>query len=166
MSGLREFDVRSGVDEDAWELTVAGAVKRAVHLSADDLAALPLETDTADFACAEGWVAEDLTWRGVRVADVLALAEPTDAGAYALVSGMDDDYACSFPLSRLADAVLAVELDGEALPVEHGGPARLVPAGADSDCWEHVKWVSRIDVRETDPLEEDTAKELALSRLE
>ncbi|PCR90958.1 molybdopterin-dependent oxidoreductase [Natrinema ejinorense] len=166
MSDLREFDVRSGVDEDAWQLSVTGTVEQSVALSIDELRALPLETYTEDFACVEGWVAEDCSWRGVRVASVLELAEPTDASTYALVHGMDDEYACSFPLARLADAVLAVELDGERLPVEHGGPARLVPTASESDCWESIKWVRRIDLRETEPIADDTAEELALSRIE
>ena len=78
----------------------------------------------------------------------------------------DGDYACAFPLERLSDALLAVELEGELLPVEHGGPARLVPIGADTDCWEHVKWVAEIEVGETPFSDADTAKDVALSRLE
>jgi DMSO/TMAO reductase YedYZ molybdopterin-dependent catalytic subunit len=77
---------------------------------------------------------------------------------------MDGEYACGYPLDRLDGALLALELDGDPLPVEHGGPARLVPATAGSDCWESVKWVARIELLADAP--EDTARDLALSRLE
>ena len=77
---------------------------------------------------------------------------------------MDGDYACSFPLDVLADALLAVDLDGEPVPERHGGPARLVPRGDDADCWESVKWVSTVAVLSTRPEGADTARELALDR--
>jgi DMSO/TMAO reductase YedYZ molybdopterin-dependent catalytic subunit len=121
-------------------------------------------TVTGDFSCVEGWTATDLSWRGVRVADVLARSEPRPDAAFALVHAMDGEYACSFPLADLDGALLALELDGEPLPVEHGGPARLVPATADSDCWESVKWVDRLELRPDEP--DDTARDLALSRIE
>ncbi|WP_455449612.1 molybdopterin-dependent oxidoreductase [Natrinema thermotolerans] len=166
MADLRQFDVPESVDPDKWRLLVTGAVRHPTDFGLADLTDLPLETDTDDFACAEGWVAEGLSWRGVRVARLLERVEPADASAYALVDGMDEGYACAFPLERLSEAVLAVALDGDALPVEHGGPARLVPTGEAADCWESIKWVREIEVRETEPTADDTAKDVALSRLE
>lgn len=166
MSDLRTFEVPSDVTTDDWALRVTGAVKSPADLSHADLVSLQSETFTADFSCVEGWVAEDLTWRGVRGQTILERVEPTASAEYALVHGMDGDYACSFALDRFVESVLAVELDGEPLTAEHGGPARLVPTDAESDCWESIKWVSRIDLREERPLANDTAEELALSRLE
>ncbi|MFT4946487.1 MAG: DMSO/TMAO reductase YedYZ molybdopterin-dependent catalytic subunit, partial [Natronomonas sp.] len=78
----------------------------------------------------------------------------------------DGDYACSFRLDRLSSSVLAIELDGEPLPQEHGGPARLIPTGAGSDCWESIKWVSEIEIT-TDPAStKDTAEQIALQRID
>ncbi|CQH57439.1 molybdopterin-binding domain protein [Halobacterium hubeiense] len=164
MSGLEVHDVPDGVDPDAWHLDVTGAVASELTFDREDLRALPVETFTADFTCVEGWVAEDLSWRGVRVGDVLDRAAPTAAASHALVHAMDGEYACSFPLNDLADAVLALELDGAALPVEHGGPARLVPTG-EADCWESVKWVAELTVTESAPEDADTAESIALSRV-
>ncbi len=166
MGDLRSFDVPESVDPDEWRLSVTGAVRQPTDFGLEELTSVPLETDTDDFACAEGWAAEGLSWRGVRVARLLERVEPTDASAYALVDGLDDGYACAFSLERLSEGVLAVALDGDALPVEHGGPARLVPTGEAADCWESVKWVSEIELRETEPTAEDTAEEVALSRIE
>lgn len=165
MSDLETHDVPEDVDADAWRLGVTGAVGRELDLDVADLEALPTETFAADFSCVEGWVAEDLTWRGVRVGDLLERAEPTAAATYALVRAMDGAYACSFPLERLSEAVLAIELDGAPLPIEHGGPARLVPTGA-ADCWESVKWVAEIELVDSPPGDDDTAKSIALSRVE
>ena len=91
--------------------------------------------------------------------DLLDRAGVRSAAEFALVRAMDGEYACSFPVERLSSAVLAVELDGEPLPVEHGGPARLVPTG-EGDCWESVKWVARLELHATKP--EGTARELTV----
>lgn len=138
MSDLEVHDVPNGVDLDEWRLDVTGNVARSLSLDRDALGDLPMQSFTADFTCVEGWVAEDLSWQGVRIGDVLDRAAPTTASSHAFVRTMDGEYAYLFPLERLADAVLALELDGSPLPVEHGGPVRLVPTG-DADCWESVK---------------------------
>lgn len=166
MSELREFGGVPDVDPETWSLGVTGTVSRPRQFTVDDLRSLDLETYTHDFSCVEGWVAEGLAWRGIRVGNLLSLTEPDDSSRFALVRAIDDGYACSFPLDRLSDAILALDLDGEPLPPEHGGPARLVPSGADSDCWESIKWVDSIDVTLTEPVAADTAKEVALSRVE
>jgi len=163
---LEPHPVPAAVDPDGWSLDVSGAVDRPLRLDRSDLASLPAETFEEDFECVEGWIAAGLTWRGVRVAALLERAGPTAGASHALVRAMDGEYACSFPLERLATAVLATELDGEALPVEHGGPARLVPTESGADCWEQIKWVAEIEIRESVPAEADTAKEIALSRVE
>ncbi|WP_372912709.1 molybdopterin-dependent oxidoreductase [Salinigranum sp.] len=163
MSGLETREVPEAVETDGWRLTVDGRVDRPLSLSHDDLRAMELVSATGDFSCVEGWTATDLTWRGVRVTDLLDRAGPDAEAAFALVHAMDGEYACGYPLDALDGALLALELDGEPLPVEHGGPARLVPADG-GDCWESVKWVARIELHATEPA--DTARELALSRLE
>ncbi|WP_265108419.1 molybdopterin-dependent oxidoreductase [Halosolutus halophilus] len=166
MSDLRTHDVPADVDPDGWALRVTGTVDRSLRLAPADLASFPLETAADDFACAEGWVANGLSWRGVRVGAVLDRAGPTGDSEYGLVRAMDGDYACSFPIDRLSESILALELNGEALPVEHGGPARFVPIDPGRDCWESIKWVSEIRIGETPFSGADTAKGLALSRIE
>ncbi|MCD2203530.1 molybdopterin-dependent oxidoreductase [Halobacterium sp. KA-6] len=164
MSDLEVHDVPDGVDPVEWRLDVTGDVARSLSLDRGALADFPKQSFTADFTCVEGWVAEDLSWRGVRVGDVLDRAAPTERATHALVHAMDGEYACSFPLDRLTDAVLALELDGSSLPVEHGGPARLVPTG-DADCWESVKWVSELELTDGAREDADTAESIALSRI-
>ena len=166
MSDLRTHPVPDAVNPDDWTLRVTGTVDAPLRLSATDLEAFPLETVTDDFACVEGWVADGLAWRGVPVDAVLERAVPTTGSEYALVRAMDGDYACAFSLETLSEALLAIELDGEPLSVEHGGPARLVPTGIDRDCWESVKWVCEIRIDEMPFSDADTAEDVALSRLE
>lgn len=165
MTELEEHDVPAGVVMDRWEFRVTGAVAHALDIDRTDLADLPTESYTADFDCFEGWTAENLSWRGVRVSTLLERAEPTIASTHVLAHAMDGDYACGFRIDRISNALLALELDGGPLSVEHGGPARLVPTGAGADCWESLKWVSEMEVRESAPTADDTAEETALSRV-
>ncbi|WP_049987044.1 molybdopterin-dependent oxidoreductase [Halobellus rufus] len=159
-------DVPTEIEPVEWSLDVTGRVREPVSLSRGDLASLPSETFVGDFACAEGWVADDCSWRGVRVESVLDRAGVDDGVAYGLVHAADGDYACALPLDRLSSAVLAFELDGAALDRAHGGPARLVPTDEGRDCWESVKWVAEIELRRRQPTDADTARERALSRIE
>ncbi len=166
MTDLRRHEVPDSVETTGWTLGVTGTVDRPLDLARRDLESFPVETFRGDFVCEDGWVAEDLAWRGIRIGRFLERAGPTDTSEYGLVRSMDGDYACSFSLDRLAESVLAFELDGEPLDVEHGGPARLVPTDGERDCWESVKWVSEIELVDRAPTEADTARELALSRIE
>lgn len=165
MSDLRTHDVPDEVDPSDWTLSVTGAVAEPIRVERDGLAAFPVETVTEDFECVEGWVAAGLSWQGVRVSSVLDRANPTVDDGYVLVHAMDGDYACSFPQARAADALLAFRLDGDSLPVTHGGPARFVPTDDGADCWESVKWVTALEVRDSEPVAGDTAEEIAMDRV-
>lgn len=140
-------------------LIVDGLVERPLRLTPEDLAALPAQPLTSDFRCSEGWTVPDLAWRGVPVREVLRLAGVDPAARWVQASAE----AFSTPLPRAAadDALLALALDGRALPREHGGPVRLVvPGGA---CFTSVKWLDHLEVRAAPA--PDTARQIALDRL-
>jgi GntR family transcriptional regulator len=108
-------------------LKVHGLVAAPRFLSLDDLVRLPRATLQQPFACDEGWVVPDLCWSGVWLADVLALAEPLVAARYVRVGA--GPYSLPFALAEVPDALLADELDGQPLAIEHGAPWRLVLPG-------------------------------------
>ena len=145
----------------AWALTIAGAVEDTHSLSRADIRELVDEVENPDRTVVEDWNGDGHRWRGARVDDLLAQAAPDPDAAYALVHAMDGDYSCSFPLDRLGEALLAIELDGDRVPAERGGPARLLVVDDSADCWESMKWVSRIDVRTDNPASEATSEPLA-----
>jgi DMSO/TMAO reductase YedYZ molybdopterin-dependent catalytic subunit len=143
-------------DPTRWTVTLTGAVADPQSVRASDLAAL--ETEFAEVATGcEGETTEPNRWRGVRVGTLLDRARPRADASHALVRSADPDFACGFDLNRLRDALLAVRLDGDPVPTDRGGPVRLLLD--DADCWERVKWVSRIDVLDEPPGEADTAHE-------
>jgi hypothetical protein len=89
----------------------------------------------------EPWVKRDLTFRGVWLADVLALAG-AGPGATLKFTALDD-YAVTLTAADVADGgVLLATADGDggALPVDQGGPTRIVfrpgsRVGANPDQW-------------------------------
>lgn len=154
------------IDDTTWELEVRGTVADELSFSLSELRTLGSSRLSDDFDCLEGWTDEDLTWRGIPARDLIARADPTAAASHALVRSVDGDYACSFELERLAEALLALDLDGQSLPLERGGPARLVLPNDESHCYESVKWVSAITVLEQAPAADDTAETIATARLD
>jgi DMSO/TMAO reductase YedYZ molybdopterin-dependent catalytic subunit len=123
------------VDVTGWRLRVHGMVERELTLSFDDLLARRLTEAWVTLACVSNPVGGDLVgnawWSGVRIADVLAEARPL-TGADAVRQTSADGWDCATPLSVLTDdrnALLALAMNGEPLPLEHGYPVRAVVPG-------------------------------------
>jgi DMSO/TMAO reductase YedYZ molybdopterin-dependent catalytic subunit len=141
-------------------LCIDGLVARPLALSRADLARLPRTVLEEPFTCEEGWSVPGLRWGGLRLADVLALAEPSPAARY--VRAGAGAYVVPLSLVEATAALLCDQLDGEPLSVEHGAPWRLVlPGGA---CYTSVKWLDRLELT-TDP-GDHTARRLARAHLE
>nr|BFF08743.1 hypothetical protein GCM10025699_00460 [Microbacterium flavescens] len=111
-------------------------VGERVELSFDDLVGMGLDEYSITLTCVSNEVGGDLLgtakWLGVPVRDVLALAGP-QAGADMVLSRSIDGFTASTPLEALTDAgrdaILAVAMNGEPLPLEHGFPVRMVVPG-------------------------------------
>jgi hypothetical protein len=135
-----------------YRLVVEGAVDRRLELSLDDLRALPQHEATLPIACVEGWSAS-ARWRGVRVRDLLAAAgaRTGGAGSGATVSVESLQATGRYRRSELNadqaqdhDTLLALELAGEPLHIDHGYPVRLI--GPNRPGVLQTKWVARLVV--------------------
>jgi sulfite oxidase len=120
---------------DNWRLRVHGMVDNELELTYADLLERELVDSWVTLCCVSNEVGGPLIgnarWTGVRLDDLLAQARPR-AGADAVLSRSVDGWTCSTPLAALTDgrdALLAVAMDGKALPVEHGFPVRMVVPG-------------------------------------
>ena len=83
-----------------------------------------------------GQYAGNARWLGVRVKDLLAHAG-VDPGADQLLSRSIDGWSASTPIAAVTDgrdAIVAVAMNGEPLPAEHGFPARMVVPGSTASC--------------------------------
>lgn len=144
---------------DVYELRVDGLVTKPLMLTTDDLRAMPQRDFDADFVCLEGWVAPDQHWRGVPLTEVLAQAGAEGRANWAQASSAD--FSWPMPLADAGRALLALDLNGEALTEAHGAPVRLVVAGG--DCFTSIKWLDRLELCAR-PLA-NTAERIARSRL-
>jgi DMSO/TMAO reductase YedYZ molybdopterin-dependent catalytic subunit len=94
-----------------------------------------------------GGLVGNAKWLGVPLADVLEMAG-VSAGAEQVVGRSVDDFTVGFPVDAVFDgrqAMLAVGMNGEPLPFEHGFPARLVVAGLYGYV-SATKWLSDIEL--------------------
>ncbi|WP_045296590.1 molybdopterin-dependent oxidoreductase [Microbacterium trichothecenolyticum] len=124
------------VNPDSWRLVIDGMVDRRVELGFDELLAMGLDEYAITLTCVSNVVGGELVgnamWLGVPVRDILRLAGP-QSGADMVLSRSVDGYTAGTPLSALTDdeldAILAVGMNGEPLPLEHGFPVRMVVPG-------------------------------------
>lgn len=168
LNRLPVFDNHYGRPEQWMGLRVDGLVAAPRTFSATDLEALAAASLTDDFRCEEGWIVANQRWEGVSLAELLQVVRPLPLARYAEVSAAA--YSVAVPLSGSeeadsegltpAHALLANRLNGAALPEEHGGPCRLVLAGA--ACYASVKWVDHIRLTAERP--EETAQQIASRR--
>lgn len=123
------------VEAGTWRLRVTGLVEQEVELDFAELTAQPLIERFVTLCCVSNQVGGGLIgnarWLGWPVRELLARARP-HAAADMVLSRSVDGFTASTPLQALADArdaMLAVGMNGEPLPLEHGYPVRLVVPG-------------------------------------
>ncbi len=139
------------VDVATWRLQITGLVDRELVLSYDDLLVRELVEVDATIACVSNEVGGDLIgtarWTGVRLVDLLEEAAPTAAAAQVLGRSVDG-FTAGFPLELTRDnrdALVAVAMNGETLPLRHGFPARLVVPGLFGYV-SATKWLAAIEL--------------------
>lgn len=139
------------VDPATWSLRVHGLVEQEVVLRWDDLVALPQKETVATLVCVSNGVGGSLIgtarWLGVPLRDILARARPT-AEADMVLSRSIDGFTASSPIEALTDerdALLAIGMNGEPLPIEHGFPVRMVVPGLYGYV-SATKWVTELEV--------------------
>ncbi|MBT2587514.1 molybdopterin-dependent oxidoreductase [Arthrobacter sp. ISL-95] len=123
------------IDPPAWKLKVTGMVEREVEIDFATLLAKPMTERHITIACVSNNVGGDLIgnalWLGWPVRELLAMAGPK-VGADMVLSTSNDGWTASTPLEALTDdrdALLAVGMNGEPLPLEHGFPVRMIVPG-------------------------------------
>ncbi|TXR51743.1 molybdopterin-dependent oxidoreductase [Quadrisphaera setariae] len=140
------------IDPSTWSLRVHGMVEEEVEISFDQLLAMPMTEERVTLTCVSnevgGGLAGNATWLGVPIAGILERARPK-AGADMVLSRSIDGFSASTPLSALTDtsrgSLLAVGMNGEPLPLEHGFPVRMVVPGLYGFV-SATKWVVDLEV--------------------
>ncbi|WP_163542263.1 molybdopterin-dependent oxidoreductase [Occultella kanbiaonis] len=123
------------IDATTWRLPIGGLVREPVEFSYDDLLSMPMVERWITLSCVSnpvgGPYVSTARWLGIPLADLLDQAG-IDDGAEQLFARGADGFSCSVPLEVIRDgrdALLAVGMNGEQLPFDHGFPARLIVPG-------------------------------------
>ncbi|MFI6298778.1 molybdopterin-dependent oxidoreductase [Nonomuraea sp. NPDC050790] len=123
------------IDPSQWRLRIHGMVDRPIELTYADLLKRPFTEADITLTCVSNEVGGDLAgnarWLGVPLAGILREAG-VQRDADMLLSTSDDGWTCGTPVDVVMDgrnAMLAVGMNGEPLPLAHGFPVRQVVPG-------------------------------------
>lgn len=119
--------VRPRFDPATYAFRVEGAVENPYTLTWAELQALPAVEVEADFHCVTGWSKKALRWTGVPTTALLERADPRQDVVQVMAHCLEG-YTTNVPLEflRLADSLVAYEMNGAPLTPEHGAPLRLL----------------------------------------
>jgi DMSO/TMAO reductase YedYZ molybdopterin-dependent catalytic subunit len=136
---------------DEWTLRVHGMVDRPLELSFGDLLRRPLTEADITLACVSnqvgGPLAGNARWLGASLAALLREAG-VHAGADQILSTSNDGWTAGTPTAVVMsdpDALLAVGMNGQPLPIAHGFPARMIVPGLFGYA-SATKWVTDIEL--------------------
>jgi len=139
------------VDPSTWQLRIHGMVRNPITITWEQLLQRPMIERYITLTCVSNEVGGDLIgnalWLGTPIKELLDEADPLP-GADQVVQRSVDGWTCGSPAATLRDgrdALLAVGMNGEALPVDHGFPVRMVVPGLYgyvSAC----KWITEIEL--------------------
>jgi DMSO/TMAO reductase YedYZ molybdopterin-dependent catalytic subunit/thiosulfate reductase cytochrome b subunit len=138
-----------------YRLPVGGLVARPVELSLDELRGMGLQTQVTKHNCIQGWTAI-ASWSGVPLRHIVDLVRPEPSATHIVLYAMDDKtltegegrhglFYGTIPiyLATNPQTILALDMNGSPLPIEHGAPVRLrieTQLG-----FKMVKWIAAID---------------------
>jgi DMSO/TMAO reductase YedYZ molybdopterin-dependent catalytic subunit len=133
----------------AWSFTVDGLVEQPRTWTWDEIHALPPSTFAGDIHCVTTWSKFDVHFAGVSVDTVLEAVKPLPSASFVLAHS-HTGYTTNLPLDDVTGgkAWVAWEYEGQPLPVDHGGPARLLVPHL--YFWKSAKWVSRLELLDHD----------------
>jgi len=133
--------------DPGWRLRVEGAVDRELEFTMDDLRARNLSEATLTIACVEGWSATQ-RWRGVPVRELVAEAGGAADAAVRVESlqtfGPYRATTLNPAFATDPDTLLALDVGGEALHLDHGFPVRLIAPNNPGVL--QTKWVQKVVV--------------------
>jgi DMSO/TMAO reductase YedYZ molybdopterin-dependent catalytic subunit len=123
---------------ERWDFTIVGEVDEPRRWTWDEFRALPSEDVTTDIHCVTKWSKLDTHWRGV---PLVTLLEGIDTTAEHVTQFSDGGYTTNTPLEDLMGgrAWIVYDYEGEPLPAEHGGPARMLLPHL--YFWKSAKWI-------------------------
>jgi DMSO/TMAO reductase YedYZ molybdopterin-dependent catalytic subunit len=138
-----DLGLKPEVSREQWALKIHGHVENPVTLNWDQFMALPQFTDVSDFHCVTTWSQFDMEFSGVAFFTIAELVKPKPSATHVFFKSYDG-YSTNNPLEVMMDddVLIAHSWNGQPLPVEHGGPARVIVPK--KYAWKGAKWIREI----------------------
>ncbi len=141
---VNSFKGTPQIDLANFRLAIDGEVTKPLSLSMPDLHKLPFTSMIIRHVCVEGWAAI-VQWGGIRLSDLLMLAQPKAGAKYVYFQSADGYYESWDLASALhPQTILAYQMNSRSLPPENGAPLRLatpIKLG-----YKLSKWVTAVTV--------------------
>jgi DMSO/TMAO reductase YedYZ molybdopterin-dependent catalytic subunit len=138
------------IDLSAWSFAVDGLVEDPQTWSLDEFMQLPAVRVYSDFHCVTRWSRLDNVWSGVATSELARIVGVKPEAKFVLALASDYGWTTNIPLDFFLkdDALFAWSHDGAPIPLEHGGPVRLIVPQLYA--WKSAKWVKGITFLATD----------------
>jgi DMSO/TMAO reductase YedYZ molybdopterin-dependent catalytic subunit len=142
-------EVTPHLDTATWTFGIEGLVARPTTWTWDEIHALPAAEYEGAIHCVTTWSKFGMRFDGVSVDTLLAAAGPLPSATHVLAT-CHTGYTTNLPLEHVTGgkAWVVWDVDGHPLPVEHGGPARLLVPHL--YFWKSAKWVSGLRLLDHD----------------
>jgi DMSO/TMAO reductase YedYZ molybdopterin-dependent catalytic subunit len=138
------------IDLDEWRLEVFGLVREPATFTLEEFEALPRVQVFADMQCVTRWSRLGNLWSGVSASVLRDLVEIEPEATHVMAYGYDGTWTTNVPIEEFfgEDVLLADRHDGEPVPIDHGGPVRLVVPRLYA--WKSAKWLRGIEFMSID----------------
>jgi DMSO/TMAO reductase YedYZ molybdopterin-dependent catalytic subunit len=137
------------LDTATWSFKVEGLVEQPISWTWEQIHALKEAVFVGDIHCVTTWSRLGMTFNGVAVDTLLEVAKPLPSATH-VVAFSHTGYTTNLPIADVlaGQALVVWDVDGEPLPREHGGPARMIVPHL--YFWKSAKWVAGIRLLDHD----------------
>jgi DMSO/TMAO reductase YedYZ molybdopterin-dependent catalytic subunit len=137
------------VAREVWRLDITGVVEFPTSWTWHDLISAPQTHKVSDIHCVTSWSRYDNNWDGVTTHDLMEAVQPKPDATHVLLTS-NDGYTTNLSLEDFSspEALLVHSWEGQPLPLDHGGPVRLVVPHL--YFWKSAKWLRRIEFATAD----------------
>lgn len=124
---ILDLGYKPPIELEDFTLPITGEVENPVTLDWNALTALPSVDTALDFHCVTRWSQYEIRWKGVPFTEICDLVRPKESANFVLQYGRDG-YSTNVALEDMLmpDVLVAYELEGGPIPLEHGGPVRII----------------------------------------
>ena len=139
---VNTFGITPQIDVNTFRLVIDGEVNHPLSLSMTDIQQMPITSMTIRHVCVEGWAAI-VQWGGIRLRELIALAQPKTNVKYVYFYSADNYYESWDIASALhPQTLMAYQKNGQPLSIDNGAPLRL--ASPLKLGYKQSKWVMHI----------------------